>query len=71
MRHESACGIKRASSRAGPFSPGIAAVAQLVEHTLGKGKVEGSIPFGSTIFLLIYQDVVEARRNPGLSVLGL
>jgi hypothetical protein len=28
-----------------------AAVAQLVEHTLGKGKVDGSIPFGSTIFL--------------------
>ena len=30
-------------------SPYIAAVAQSVEHTLGKGKAGGSIPPGSTI----------------------
>ena len=28
-----------------------AALAQLVEHTFGRGKVNGSIPLGSTTFL--------------------
>lgn len=30
---------------------------------IGKGKVDGSIPFGGTIFLLKYPDVAEARSE--------
>ncbi len=62
MRHEIACGIKRPSSRADAFGPGVAAVAQSVEHTLGKGKVDGSIPFGSTIFLLEIKSLKPAQK---------
>ncbi len=41
--------LGRASPLHKKFAPSpCAAVAQLVEHTLGKGKVDGSIPFGST-----------------------
>jgi hypothetical protein len=54
-----------ASNAATDGGYGVSDTQHQAETVLGKGKVDGSIPFGSTIFPLEYQGI-KARPEGGL-----
>ncbi|MEW5729914.1 MAG: hypothetical protein AB1918_18945 [Pseudomonadota bacterium] len=64
-------GVGTADAEARPSAPKNAVATEPEElwvrgypgSVIGKGKVDGSIPFGGTIFLLKYPDVAEARSE--------